>query len=101
MTVFNALRLNASILCLTMLCGTALAAGTNYGVQSAWDNPTANMAAGSVKPGYAQLTWSKGSVLPVKLRNGMTTLITMPNGEKIADAVVGNSGLFSIDATQG
>ena len=101
MTVFNALRLNASILCLTMLCGTALAAGTNYGVQSAWDNPTANMAAGSVKPGYAQLTWSKGSVLPVKLRNGMTTLITLPNGEKIADAVVGNSSLFSIDATQG
>ena len=101
MTFSKALKLNVSVLCLVLLCGGAMAAGTNYGVQSAWDNPTANMAAGSVKPGYAQLTWSKGSVLPVKLRNGMTTLIALPNGEKIADAVIGNDGLFSIDATQG
>ena len=102
MTFSKAIKLNVSVLCLAMLCaGAASAAGVNYGVQSAWDNPTANMAAGSVKPGYAQLTWSKGSVLPVKLRNGMTTLITLPNGEKIADAVVGNDGLFKFDATEG
>ena len=99
MTFAKVLKLNVSVLCLALLCGNAMA--TVYGVQSAWDNPTANMADGSLKPGYAQLTWSKGSVLPVKLRNGMTTLITLPNGEKISDAVVGNSGLFSIDATQG
>ncbi|MDW2974541.1 MAG: TrbG/VirB9 family P-type conjugative transfer protein [Alphaproteobacteria bacterium] len=72
-----------------------------YGVQNAWDNPTANMAAGSVKPGYAQLAWSAGAVLPIKLRNGMVTMINMPNGEQIADAVVGNPDLFEIDATQG
>ena len=60
----------------------------SYGVQEAWDNPTANMTAGSIKPGYAQLTWSAGSVLPIKLRNGMVTMITLPNGEQIADAVV-------------
>lgn len=72
-----------------------------YGVQDAWDNPTANMAAGSIKPGYAQLTWSAGAVLPIKLRNGMVTMISLPNGEQIADAVVGNQGLFQIDATQG
>ena len=72
-----------------------------YGVQDAWDNPTANMAAGSIKPGYAQLTWSAGSVLPIKLRNGMVTMISLPNGEQIADAVVGNQDLFQIDATQG
>ena len=65
-----------------------------YGVQDAWDNPTANMAAGSIKPGYAQLTWSAGSVLPIKLRNGMVTMISLPNGEQIADAVVGNQDLF-------
>ena len=99
MTFAKVLKLNVSVLCLALLCGNAMA--TVYGVQSAWDNPTANMADGSLKPGYAQLTWSKGSVLPVKLRNGMTTLITLPNGEKISDAVVGNSGLFTIDATQG
>lgn len=72
-----------------------------YGVQNAWDNPTANMAAGSVKPGYAQLAWSAGAVLPIKLRNGMVTMINLPNGEQIADAVVGNPDLFKIDATQG
>lgn len=102
MTLAKAFKLNVSIICLTMLCGGTLhAAGVNYGIQSAWDNPNANMAAGSTKPGYAQLSWSKGSVLPVKLRNGMTTLITLPTGEKIADAVLGNDGLFSIDATIG
>ncbi len=101
MTFAKAIKLNISVLCVAMLCGGAIAAtGTNYGVQAAWDNPTANMASGSLKPGYAQLSWSKGSVLPVKLRNGMTTLITLPNGEKIADAVIGNDGLFSIDATR-
>ena len=51
----------------------------NYGIQSAWDNPNANMAAGSTKPGYAQLFWSPGSVLPIKLRNGMVTMLTLPN----------------------
>lgn len=106
MTFAKAIKLNVSILCIAMLCGSATmavdaATGQNYGIQAAWDNPTANMAAGSLKPGYAQLTWSKGSVLPIKLRNGMTTLVTLPNGEKIADAVVGNAGLFSIDAVQG
>ena len=102
MTFAKAIKLNISVLCIGIIyAGIASAAGINYGIQSAWDNPTANMASGSIKPGYAELTWSKGSVLPVKLRNGMTTLITLPAGEKIADAVVGNDGLFSIDATQG
>ncbi|MBQ5699702.1 MAG: TrbG/VirB9 family P-type conjugative transfer protein [Alphaproteobacteria bacterium] len=80
---------------------TLPAYSTGYGVQDAWNNPNANMAAGSVKPGYAQLTWSAGSVLPIKLRNGMVTMVTLPNGEQIADAVVGNKDLFQIDATQG
>ena len=80
----------------------SLPAYTNeYGVQNAWDNPTANMAAGSTKPGYAQLSWSEGSVLPIKLRNGMVTMVTLPNGEQLADAIVGNDGLFEIQAAQG
>ena len=39
--------------------------------------------------------------MPIKLRNGMVTMISLPNGEQIADAVVGNQDLFQIDATQG
>jgi len=74
----------------------------DYGVQDAWDNPNANMAGGSIKPGFAQLSWTRGSVLPIKLRNGMVTMITLPNGEQIQDAVIGNTGLFNIlDAAQG
>ncbi len=69
--------------------------------QAAWENPNANMAAGSIKPGYAQLSWSPGTVLPLKLRNGMVTMVTLPNGEQVADAVVGDKELFQIKGTQG
>ena len=85
------------------LCATFAfnAVAANYGVQRAWDNPNANMTSGSVKPGYAQLSWDAGTVLPIKLRNGMVTMVNLPNGEQIEDAIVGNDGFFSIDATQG
>ncbi|MBQ2017181.1 MAG: TrbG/VirB9 family P-type conjugative transfer protein, partial [Alphaproteobacteria bacterium] len=92
-------KLNLSVLCLSGIL--SLPAYADYGIQEAWDNPTANMAAGSTKPGYAQLSWSPGSVLPIKLRNGMVTMISLPNGEKIMDAVVGDTGQFDINATQG
>ena len=97
----TAIKLNISILCLAAFCASAHAAGINYGVQDAWDNPTANMASGSTKPGYAQLSWTAGSVLPIKLRNGMVTMVSLPNGEQISDAVIGNQGLFTIEANQG
>lgn len=70
-------------------------------IQAAWENPSANMSAGSVKPGYAQLSWSQGAVLPLNLRNSMVTMVNLPNGEQIADAVVGDKGLFQINATEG
>ena len=95
------LGLNLTVFCLAGLLSLPAYTATEYGVQNAWDNPTANMAAGSIKPGYAQLSWSAGSVLPIKLRNGMVTMVTLPNGEKISDAIVGNTGLFEIQATQG
>ncbi|MCL2331476.1 MAG: TrbG/VirB9 family P-type conjugative transfer protein [Proteobacteria bacterium] len=74
---------------------------TAAGIQSAWDYPDANMAAGSAKPGFAQLTWTPGAVLPIKLRNGMVTMINLPPGEGIEDGVVGNAGLFQFDPTKG
>ncbi|MBQ6027680.1 MAG: TrbG/VirB9 family P-type conjugative transfer protein [Alphaproteobacteria bacterium] len=73
----------------------------NWGVQAAWDNPNANMTSGSLKPGYAQLAWEPGTVLPVKLRNGMVTMVNLPKGEQIEDAVVGNEGFFQINGNQG
>lgn len=102
MSFSKAFKLNVSLLCIGMLCFAAPAFAEDYGIQEAWDNPNANMASGSSKPGYAQLSWTKGSVLPIKLRNGMVTMVTLPNGEQIQDAVIGNTGLFTIqDAVQG
>ena len=103
MTFIKNLKLNISILCLAGLVSIPAGAYNSeyYGVQEAWENPNANMTAGSLKPGYAQLNWSAGSVLPIKLRNGMVTMINLPNGEKIADAIVGDPDRFQIDATQG
>ena len=103
MTMAKLFKFNMLTLCLAaILSAPAYAEGTGpYGIQEAWDNPTANMAMGSSKPGYAQLSWSTGAVLPIKLRNGMITMVTLPNGEQIVDAQVGDTGQFDIDATQG
>lgn len=100
MTLAKTIKFGLSVLGIIGVMGVP-AMAVEYGVQNAWDNPNANMASGSTKPGYAQLTWSPGSVLPVKLRNGMVTMISLPNGEQIEDATIGNDGLFKIDATQG
>ena len=86
------------------ICAVVVASGawaTDYGIQAAWDNPNANMTSGSLKPGYAQLAWEPGVVLPVKLRNGMVTMVNLPKGEQIEDAQVGNNDLFQIDGKQG
>lgn len=91
---------NLSISLLAVLC-CAFSAHAEATFQAAWDNPNANMTAGSTKPGYANLTWTTGTVLPIKTRAGMATLVTLPNGEKIADAVVGNDGLFEIKPDKG
>ena len=94
------LKLNVSLLCVGVILGL-MNINSAVAYQAAWDNPNANMTAGSIKPGYAQLSWSKGSTLPLKLRNGMVTMVTLPNGEQIADIIVGDSGLFQVDAQKG
>lgn len=88
-------------ICACVVVSGAWAEGYNWGIQAAWDNPNANMASGSLKPGYAQLAWESGTVLPVKLRNGMVTMVNLPKGEQIEDAVVGNEGFFQITGNQG
>ena len=96
MTFMKTCKINISLL--AILC----CAFPSYAeFQAAWDNPNANMAAGSSKPGYANLTWSTGTVLPIKTRAGMATLVSLQNGEKIVDAVVGNDGLFEIKPDKG
>lgn len=92
------IKICKNISLLTILC---CAFSAYAAPQLAWDNPNANMAAGSSQPGYANLTWSTGTVLPIKTRMGMATLVTLPAGEQIADVVVGNDGLFNVDTKKG
>jgi len=87
----------ACLLSLSVSPGRAAGMGVDYGMQEAWDNPNANMTAGSVKPGYAQLNWSPGTTLPIRLRSGMATMVILPQGEQIVDAIVGNGDLFTFD----
>ncbi len=89
-------KLNISLLAVMFYAFPVMAA-----YQTAWDNPNANMAAGSSQPGYANLVWSKGTVLPIKTRSGMATLVTLPAGEAIVEGTPGVQGLFEIQATQG
>ncbi len=86
-------------LMLLAICTAPAVADVTY--QAAWDNPRANMASGSSQPGYANLVWSTGTVLPIKTRSGMATLVSLPNGEKIDDYVIGNDGLFEIETSRG
>ncbi len=96
MTLMKFFKMNVSLV--AVLCCTCPAMAV---FQQAWDNPNANMTNGSTKPGYANLTWSTGTVLPIKTRAGMATLVNLPAGEKIADVVTGDESLFSIDTAQG
>ena len=93
MTLMKTFAFNVSMLAV-LCCITPLFAEDM--VQQAWDNPVANMAPGSIKPGYANLAWSTGTVLPIKTRKGMATLISLPKGERIADIVLGDDSLFDI-----
>ncbi len=69
-------------------------ADSGFGVQAAWNNPTANLGAGQSKPGYSRISWEPGSFIPVRLRDGMTTLINFPDWEKIKDAYIGDKDFF-------
>ena len=95
----NLLKIHKLTISLLAICCCAVPAFADY--QAAWDNPRANMAAGSTQPGYANLTWSTGTVLPIKTRSGMATMVNLPNGEKIEDYLVGNVGLFEIQTSKG
>ena len=100
MTLVKNWKFNVSALCMAIVLGLPFVDGA-MAYTNPWDNPSANMASGSTKPGYAQLSWSKGSVLPLKLRNGMVTMVSLPNGEQIADAVVGDSTLVEVGTQVG
>ena len=91
----KSIKLNFSILCLVCICTMPTVAF------SALNASNAHAISGATKAGYAQLSWSKGTVLPVKLRSGMVTMITLPAGEQIVDGIFGDSSLFEYKGDKG
>ena len=52
-------------------------------IQSAWKDPLQHMGEGQTRPGYTKYYWTPDLVLPLRVREGMYTLINFPNWEII------------------
>lgn len=63
-------------------------------VQSAWLDPMQNLGEGQSKPAYSKYYWSPDLVLPIRLREGMMTLINFPSWELIEDIYIGDNATF-------
>lgn len=64
-------------------------------MQSAWKDPLQHMGEGQSRPGYSKYYWTPELVLPVRLREGMYTLINFPNWEVIENVYLGDGNSFS------
>lgn len=63
-------------------------------MQSAWLDPLQNLGEGQTKPAYSKYYWSSDLVLPVRLREGMITMINFPDWEMIEDVYIGDNSTF-------
>ena len=67
-----------------------------YGMQQkAWNNPLAHMGSGQTRPGYSRYNWTPDTVLPIRLREGMMTLINLPAWELIEKVHIGAPESFN------
>ncbi|MDY6407793.1 MAG: TrbG/VirB9 family P-type conjugative transfer protein [Pseudomonadota bacterium] len=62
--------------------------------QKAWNDPLSHMGEGQLKPGYSRYTWTPDVVLPIRLREGMMTLINLPVWELIEKVHIGSPESF-------
>ena len=62
--------------------------------QAAWLDPLQNLGEGQSRPAYSKYYWSPDLVLPVRLREGMITLINFPDWELIEDMYIGDNATF-------
>ena len=63
-------------------------------MQSAWLDPLQNLGEGQTKPAYSKYYWSPDLVLPVRLREGMITMINFPEWEMVEDVYIGDNSTF-------
>lgn len=64
-------------------------------MQSAWKDPLQHMGEGQSRPGYTKYYWSPDLILPVRLREGMYTLINFPKWEVVENIYIGDSVSFT------
>lgn len=62
--------------------------------QKAWNNPMEHLGEGQTKPGYSRYNWMPDTVLPLRLREGMMTLINLPTWELIEKVHIGSPESF-------
>jgi len=62
--------------------------------QKAWNDPMQHMGEGQLKPGYSRYLWTPDVVLPIRLREGMMTLINLPAWELIEKVHIGSPESF-------
>lgn len=62
--------------------------------QSAWLDPLQNLGEGQSKPAYSKYYWSPDLILPIRLREGMMTLLNFPDWELVEDMYIGDSATF-------
>ncbi len=63
--------------------------------QKAWNNPMEHLGEGQTKPGYSKYNWTPDTVLPLRLREGMMTLINLPAWELIEKVHIGSPESFN------
>ncbi len=63
--------------------------------QKAWNNPMRHLGEGQTKPGYSRYLWKQDVVLPIRLREGMMTLVNFPTWELIENVWIGAKEAFA------
>lgn len=66
-------------------------------MQSAWKDPLQHMGEGQSRPGYTKYYWTPELVLPVRVREGMYTLINFPSWEVIENVYIGDGQSFNAE----
>lgn len=66
-------------------------------MQSAWKDPLQHMGEGQTRPGYTKYYWTPELVLPVRVREGMYTLINFPSWEVIENVYIGDGQSFNAE----
>lgn len=62
--------------------------------QAAWLDPLQNLGEGQSRPAYSKYYWTPDLVLPIRLREGMLTMMNFPEWELIEDIFIGDSSSF-------